>query len=143
MTNKYYKKIFDPYQWMPGYGENDVIISSSRDGVKITVRYDGKDDEEEEFSVLFNDVSVLCKSSFPGARSIERESTSDTDKTFSFGELMEFVGSDLAREWERYWKDTCRLEHHLHHHVWTFLSENIKIEIISEDIPKIQPPDQK
>ncbi len=126
------KIIFDPYDWLPGFGENSVSFSSHGLDVTLDIEYDADEPDLGEYGrrkIIFKSVCAFCSTAFPGIGILDIE-YSPEDKDLPSGALIEFTDSELARKWEG---ESSRQRKVKHYRI-CFLSENIRFEIFAEDI---------
>ena len=128
-------KILDPYEWMPGHGENSVEISTKRgEGLTVVVAYDSEDGEEQEKKIKFTGVSAFYRSSFPGSDMLRVTYSAKNKEDISFGSLVEYPESEAARAWTEYWHQSCGVTRQIKHYRWLFLSENLRLEVFAEGV---------
>jgi hypothetical protein len=121
------KEVLDPYEWLPGHGENSVSICSERMSLTLDVTYESDDDAGIKLKreIIFSGVCAFYKSSFPGASAL-------IDVTYegewTIGSLVEFEFSEVADAWDEHFSGRLNIKHYL----IQFLSENIQVHILGE-----------
>jgi hypothetical protein len=122
-----YIVVLDPYEWMPGYGENSVEIFTRRtEGLTVVVTYDREEGGEEQKEIKFTDVSYFSLGAFPGS-TVTEECSKDTPWT----SLVEFPDSKRARAWMEYYKEFAHYDRVVKHYLWIFMAENLVLEVFA------------
>ena len=122
------KVILDPYEWMPVYGENKVILTLSGLDLKLKVNYDGSNSTAEK-EIVFIGVSLFRRSSFP-APAYNDFRYEDPNGLMVSGSLIQFKSSELAEAYNKHFSGM----HSFKHFYWIFLSENVAYEILCIDV---------
>jgi hypothetical protein len=128
------KEVMDPYEWLPGFGENEVKVYSQGSSLSIEVKYESDDDHLCKRIISFSGVCSFYKSLFPGAAGLINISY---DCKWKVGSLIEFQYSDVANAWSSYLDNRSKIKHYL----IQFTEENEQIHIIassyclSDEIP--------
>ena len=121
------KEVLDPYEWLPGYGENSVLICSDGMSLTLDISYESDDDANIKLKreILFSGVCAFYKSNFPGARGL-------IDATYegkwTIGSLVEFESSEVADAWNKHFSGSMNIKHYL----IQFASENIQVHILGD-----------
>ena len=123
-------KILDPYEWLPGYGENSVHIHMDGMDLTVFVAYDSEDGTQKQKKIKFNKVGGFYKGSFPGPKMLGVTYNTKDDENIFIGNLVEFPESEAARIWTAHFKGIWTVKHYK----WTFLSENTMLEIFAEGV---------
>lgn len=131
------KKIIDPYDWLPGYGESNVAIVSEGLNLTIVVRYDREDPSSGEISVAkrefrFEYAPAFLRQPFPGGFSFEV--TGDATD-LKLGVLTEFQSSEFV---DRYLSSRASITSgpvpRMRHFSIQFLSENLDVHVVAADV---------
>jgi hypothetical protein len=123
-------EVLDPYQWMPGHGENSVEISTKNgEGLTVVVTYDREDGGEEKKEIKFTKVAYFSLGAFPG--SVVK---AEYNKNTPLGSLIEFLDSKDARAWIEHYKNYANSDRVVKHYSWIFTSENIVLEVFAEGV---------
>jgi len=117
-------EVFDPYQLMPGHGENEVSFVSIDSELIVEVFFDSKvSDSTEKYTLTFYNVRAFSTSSFPGVKTTQIE----YDKPESVSSLNEYKKSDPADKWTSHVGSVDKIRHYKMY----FLSENKQFEVFS------------
>lgn len=119
--------VFDPYDWLPGYGENGVELRAQGGDLSVVISYDGEHCElKKEF--FFKHAVAFFKASFPGPGMLNMQcSVKDTG---SIGTLKECPDSEAAKAWRAHFNE----EVNINHYSIVFLSENITLVVFAEEV---------
>ena len=123
-------KVLNPYEWLPSYGENSVQIYIDGMNLTVLVAYDGDDEAQQQKKIRFNKVAGFYKGSFPGPKMLGVTYNTKDNEKISLGNLVEFPESEAARIWTIHYQGIWNVKHYK----WTFLSENIMLEIFAEGV---------
>lgn len=118
------KVIFDPFEFLPGYGENRISVSFDKGDLIVTVFYDS-DDSESQISLVFKHSCFQRITSMPGAS----DTVIEYEGYEAISSLVEFQYSDFKDRWEKHFNNLFKLRHFK----IIFLSDNSAIEVICED----------
>ena len=133
------KLIFDPYQWLPGYGESKVSFSSDGTKVILEVEYEKEMSQFEKTvcklhmrKIVFDYSPIFFKMPFPG--DILFDFVGKSDK-FTLGKMTEFEESDLVKNYIKA-RRTLSSQNPpiLRHFSIQFLSENISFHVLAEEV---------
>ncbi|MDR2220541.1 MAG: hypothetical protein LBE24_08195 [Methylobacillus sp.] len=127
-------EILNPYEWMPGHGENSVEISTEGLSLIIVVTYDGDNGVEQRKKITFTGVNAFYKASFPGPYMLRITHSVKDKENISLGSLVEFPRSEAARAWTDYWSKSCGIIKRVKHYTWMFTSENLMVEVFAEGV---------
>lgn len=132
-------EVLDPYQWMPGHGENSVEVFMERSGftvsdLVVTVSYDGEDGKEQQKKITFTNVSAFYRGSFPGPAMLRITHSTENKENISIGSLVEYPESEAAQAWIKHYKNHSHYERAVKHYMWIFLSENVMLEVFAEGV---------
>jgi len=134
------KRILDPYEWLPGYGESRVSFRSVGADVVLEIEYDGADigtDGAEEIPSLtrelrFKGARSFMKTPFPGEPMFELSGKPDA---LSLGDLTEFEESEFLERTTEAWRSvSSHAPPLLRHFCILFLSENLAFNVLAEDV---------
>ncbi len=130
MEAGYCIKIFDPYEWLPAYGENAVEIFTEGLDLIVLVVYDSENEGLQQRQIKFKSTKAFYKGSFPGVHMLQITYNARDKENISIGCLVEFPESEVARAWTNHFQNIKLFRHYK----WVFLSENIMLEIIAEEV---------
>lgn len=135
------KEIFNLYEWLPGYGENNVSFRSDKGDVVLTITYDAVDPTQGEYAsreFIFKSVCSFEVSAFPGIIKPDTEVenfSKESEGKLSLGSLNEYTDSKIADMWTRHFET---LEPVRHLQVF-FLAENKRFEIFAREVILSEP----
>lgn len=115
--------------WLPSYGENDVLISAQNGELRLEVVFDSKDrTHEERRTIVFTQVCSFRVSSFPGAEvgSVLYEGIEPT----MLGNVIEFQASEAADKWRTHFSRTPRV---ICHFLVAFTTCNLVVEVFGAE----------
>lgn len=134
------KRVLDPYEWLPGFGESKVSFRSVGVDLVLDVEYE-KDtfdaDGNEGVSIVrremvFKYVHSFIKLPFPG--SIIFNFLGESSE-FGLGELTEFRESEFVQKSLDSWRLLTSLEPpRLRHFSIQFLAENVAFHLLAEEV---------
>ena len=133
-------KILDPYDWLPGYGENAVKTIMDRDlTLTVFVSYDGENGEEQEKKIIFKGVYDFHRSSWPGVDTLNISRNGRENEDVSIFDLIEYPDSEAALAWNNYWEKCLRssgvsIKSSIKHYRWAFRAENVMLEIFAKSV---------
>jgi len=131
------KKIVDPYDWLPGYGESGVAIVSENLNLTIVVKYDREDPSSGKISVAtrefrFEYAPAFLRQPFPGGFSFE---VSGDATDLKLGALTEFQSSEFV---DRYLSGRATIASgpapRMRHFSIQFLAENLDVHVVAVDV---------
>lgn len=134
------RSIFNPYEWLPGYGESGVYFHSRGLDVFLEVVYEREapdGDGHEAISTLtreirFGRVHSFIKLPFPGRAPFEFDAGSGE---FKVGELTEFIQSEWVTSslaaWRSLWSHAPPS---IRHFSIQFMAENVAFHVLAEDV---------
>jgi len=128
MEAGHFIEVINPYNWLPGYGENSVQISMQGMNMTVLITYDSEDGEQQQKEIIFKNVSSFYHGSFPGPNMLRIIYNSEDKENMPLGTLVEFPESEAARAWTEHHQGIWSVKHYK----WIFLSENIMLEIFAE-----------
>jgi len=126
--------VMDPYDWLPGHGENGVAVHSHRQDWAVEIEYeDASQKGLWKRELRFNGVCCFYQASFPGPRmlDIDHDATADA----KLGSLWEFPDSEAAIAWRKHFRNTRAIKHY---GIW-FMSENLVIQVFAESFTLGEP----
>lgn len=133
------RAIFNPYDWLPGYGESKVSFHSVGADVVLDIEYEREEPGVNgeallrlRREIIFKWTSNFIKVPFPGMDIFEFDGASEG---FSLGSLTEFIESEMLENnlTFRASLSSGRLPKLRHFNI-QFLSENIAFHVLSEDV---------
>jgi hypothetical protein len=119
-------EVLNPYDWLPGHGENTVEIYTENGDLCVLIPYDGEQDELKK-ELLFKHAVAFYKSAFPGAI----DGCIDFQGAVcdvSLSSLVEFPDSEAARAWSQHFGG----QYNIKHYMIAFLSGNILLVVFAE-----------
>jgi hypothetical protein len=153
--------IFDPYEWMPGYGESGVSFHSSPGyDLVLEVTYDEPDSETREGvgllrrQMTFRHAAYVIRAPFPGVDPLHPESanviglrssvkagaTLPDERLAEIGSLIEIEDSDFLEGCKQvYGRISGHAPPAFRHFSINFLSENVRFQIIAVDVTLSEP----
>jgi len=119
------KTIFNPYDYLPTYGENKLDLFFKNGKLRIDVYFDSSNGNENKFSISFNKTVYHLYQDFPGIVM----SKINHPHYLDFDNLVEFEVSNVKTAWEKHFNGKFKLRHFK----IFFTSQNKLLEVISED----------
>lgn len=120
-------EIINPYDWLPGHGENTVEIYTKDGDLSVLIPYDSEQGEIKK-ELLFRQAFAFYKSAFPGVSCLDLQSSFRDD--VSMGSLVEYPDSEAARAWSQHFGGKFNVKHYR----IAFLSENILLVVFATDV---------
>ena len=120
-------EILNPYEWLPGHGENSVEVRTERGGPIVTVGYDGDADARER-ELRFTSVCSFYSQVFPGPSMLGIEKRAAA--LLLRGVLVEYPDSKAARAWVRHFQNSRRVRHY----EILFLAENLQLVVFAAGV---------
>ena len=118
--------VHELYDWLPGYGENQVSVFSNGGEATIDVEYGDRLGEGVwKRAIQFIGVCCMYRASFPGPTALPIALEPGT----SLGSLVEFPASEAARAWADHFGGSRPIRHF---GVW-FLADNSTIQVFAEN----------
>jgi hypothetical protein len=121
-------EIINPYAWLPGHGENSVVLVLKGADLELIIKYDAKNCIESEKIIVFKNVCACYKTDFPGPHMLDIEYNEKSQ--VQLGSLVEYPSSEVATQWSMHYKNTRKIRHF----EIIFLSENIRVIVFSVDV---------
>jgi hypothetical protein len=119
------KAILNPYDWLPGHGENSIELRTAKGDMIVTIPYDGVDGELKK-EIIFQHCCWFQKSWFPGVQT--DKFTSETDANYPLGSMVVYPNSEVSAAWNKH----CNWPTNFQHYSIYFLAENFHIQAIAE-----------
>lgn len=118
--------VFDPYMYMPSYGESEIEVICKGNFLELSIFFDDeKTSKENCLKINFKNTVFHKLESFPGVKGMCLE--------YKYGDvfssLIKFSESEYKTAWEDYFKGLFKLSHYK----IFFLNANKSVEIICED----------
>lgn len=117
-------EVLNPYDWLPGHGENTVEIYTQGGDLFVLIPYDGEERELKK-ELIFKQVFSFYKSTFPGVNCLDLQSPLQDE--VPIGSLAEYPDSEAARAWSQHFAGRFNIKHYK----IAFLSENILLVIFA------------
>ncbi|QUG75846.1 hypothetical protein GKQ23_12945 [Erwinia sp. E602] len=119
----------DPYEWLPGYGENAVALIYQGSDLSVRIEYD---DEEGDAAYCYRELHFkhACefrKAAFPGATHSGCELELGDGRVST---LNIYPESEVAKAWNLHFNNLFRFNHYT---LW-FTAENVSVEVIACDV---------
>lgn len=123
--------ILDPYEWLPPYGENAVILELRGVGLTLKMEYDAEEGLQATCyrELRFDMVCAFSRTAFPGIPLFNVNYSSNVQAP-SMGALIEYPASEAALAWERHFGGSRSVKHFK----IAFLSENLLVEIFASSV---------
>jgi hypothetical protein len=121
-------EIINPYAWLPGHGENSIVLILKGADLELVIKYDAKSCMTSEKIIGFKDVCACYKTDFPGPHMLAIEYNEKSQ--VQLGSLVEYPSSEAAAQWSAHYKNMRKIRHF----EIIFLSENIRIMVFSVDV---------
>lgn len=124
-------EVLNPYEWLPGYGENSVEIYTERLDLCVLISFDGENDEPQQKKIWFKNAFSFYKASFPGPNFLDVSyNVEDKERLTSSGRVVEFPDSQAAKALRERTSGSSMTKHYK----IVFLSENIVIDVFAADV---------
>jgi hypothetical protein len=117
-------EVLNPYDWLPGHGENTVEIRTQSGDLSVLIPYDSEQGELKK-ELLFRQAFAFYKSAFPGVSCLNLQ-TSVRDEV-AVGSLVEYPDSEAARAWSQHFGGRFNVKHYR----IAFMSENILLVVFA------------
>ncbi|MFC0399339.1 hypothetical protein [Paraburkholderia rhizosphaerae] len=118
-------EIFNPYEWLPGYGESDVTFRTEGGDLVVTVAYDGENGLCER-ELCFTSVCSFYVQSFPGPSMVDLRDGEAA--SILRGALVEYPDSEAAIAWTQHYGGSRVVRHY----GIVFLAENRLLVALAE-----------
>jgi len=130
--------VLDPYDWLPGYGENRVAAYSEGLDWKVEITYDDPSPHDQRLrrALVFTGVSSFCLALFPGGPTLGVDYPPSGD---NLGALLEYPDSQAALGWRSYFAGFGRHADDVKHFAMVFLSANQWIQVLAESVVLTDP----
>jgi hypothetical protein len=115
--------VLDPYDWLPGYGENGVEAHSEGLDWKVEITYDDSSADNQRWrrTLVFRGVCCFCQALSPGGPTLSVDYPPSGD---NLGALLEYPDSQAALGWRSYLAGFARSADDVKHFAMVFLSAN-------------------
>jgi hypothetical protein len=120
-------EILDPYEWLPGHGENAVKVRTEGTELIVTVMYDC-DAGVCERELRFSSVCSFYSQVFPGPSMLEVEGVEAA--LLLRGVLVEYPASEAAMAWSQHF-GSARV---IRHYSIVFLAENLLLVVLASSV---------
>ena len=117
--------VLNPYEWLPGHGENAIKLSKEGRNLSVAIEYDGPHGVKTK-TLRFTAVCSFSERLFPGA--VLPGVQYDDKGSALLGMLVEYPNSEAALAWV----ECFRGQRVVKHYSIAFLSENIWITIFAD-----------
>lgn len=119
-------EVLNPYDWLPGHGENEIHLRTHKGNLLVRILYDGEHGELKK-DLLFRHTVAFYKAAFPGPYLLDLHCSVRSDA--SMGSLIAYPDSAAAQLWTQHFNELFVFKHYS----IRFLSENIMLEVFAED----------
>jgi hypothetical protein len=120
-------EILDPYEWLPGHGENAVKVRTEGTELIVTVTYDcGAGACERE--LRFSSVCSFYSQAFPGPSMLEVDGVDVA--LLLRGVLIEYLDSEAAMAWGQHFGSSRAIRHYS----IVFLAENLLLVVLAGSV---------
>jgi hypothetical protein len=120
-------EILDPYEWLPGHGENAVKIRTEGTELIVTVAYDC-DAEVRERELRFTSVCSFYSQIFPGPSMLDVEGGEAA--LLLRGVLVEYPDSEAAMAWGQHFGNSRVVRHYS----IVFAAENLLLVVLAGNV---------
>ncbi|WP_337262575.1 MULTISPECIES: hypothetical protein [unclassified Serratia (in: enterobacteria)] len=123
--------ILNPYEWLPPYGENAVILESRGLDLVLKIEYDAEEGLQATCyrELRFDMVCAFSRTTFPGVPLFNVNYSSSVHAP-SMGALIEYPTSEATLAWKRHFGNSRSIKHFK----IAFLSENVLVEIFASSV---------
>lgn len=119
------KVVFDPYEYIPAYGEGDIGLNFKDNTLELNIFYDNEETNNVDcLKLSFINTLFFKIESSPGVKGMNIE----YDYGDSMSSLIEFSNSNYAKKWEEHFNNLFKLTHYK----IFFLNVNKSVEVICE-----------
>lgn len=120
-------EVLNPYDWLPGHGENGVALCTHGADLSVVIPYDGECGELKK-ELLFKHAVAFYKAAFPGPSMLNMQCS--VKGTASMSSLTEYPDSEAARAWREHFQGLFNIKHYS----MLFLSENVALVVFATDV---------
>ena len=120
-------EILDPYEWLPGHGENAVKIRTEGTELIVAVMYDC-DAGTCERELRFGSVCSFYSQIFPGPSMLEIEGVEAA--MILRGVLIEYPASEAAMAWSQHFGSSSTIQQYS----IVFLAENLLLVVLAGSV---------
>jgi hypothetical protein len=125
-------EILDPYDWLPGHGENAVRTSQCGPHLSVVVEYDGKNGKPDKKEFIFEKTAAYCQAAFPGPLSLDLTFSVKGDQFLS--SLVEYPDSEAALAWVQHFEKFGHYSRIVKHYRIFFMAENIQLIVFAQNV---------
>jgi hypothetical protein len=126
VTNEYVE-ILDPYDWLPGYGENAIALQTEGTDLLVAISYDGENGPSER-ELQFKGVCSFYMQTFPGPSMLQEMPVDATP--LLRGLLVEYPDSNVALSWRNHFGGLRKLRHFS----IAFSAENRLLVVVADSV---------
>lgn len=120
-------EVINPYDWLPGHGENSIELYAHGADLSVVILYDGEHGELKK-ELLFKHAVAFYKAAFPGPSMLNMQYS--TKSTTSMSSLIEYPDSEAAQVWREHFKGLFDIKHYS----MRFLSENVTLVVFATGV---------
>ncbi|MFC4420210.1 hypothetical protein [Cupriavidus pampae] len=120
-------EVFNPYTWLPSYGETSVKFRIENSELVVTIIFDGESGICER-ELRFVAVCWFCSQAFPGPSMLDIDG--DDVKLLLRGVLIEYPNSEAAMAWRVHFGSARAVRHFS----IAFMSANIKFSVLASEV---------
>lgn len=120
------KVVFDPYKYVPSWGESDIELNFKGNVLELSIIFDYEETNKETYlKIVFKNAFFYNAESYPGVKGMN----CIYDYGDSLSSLIEFTESEYKAAWEEHFKGLFQLSHYK----IFFLNINKSVEVICEE----------
>lgn len=120
-------EVINPYDWLPGHGENSIELYTHGADLSVVVLYDGERGELKK-ELLFKHTVAFYKAAFPGPSMLNMQCS--VKSIASMSSLTEYPDSEAAQAWREHFEDLFDIKHYS----MRFLSENVTLVVFATSV---------
>lgn len=119
--------VLDPYDWLPGHGENGVELRTQGSDLSVVVPYDGESGELKK-ELFFRHAVAFYVAACPGPGMLNMQSA--VSCAASMSSLIEYPDSESAKAWRDHFEGRFFFKHYR----IFFMSENTILVVFAEGV---------
>lgn len=129
------RSIINLYNWLPGYGESEVVAKMEKMDLRLTIRYEKEIEDETRImamDITFVRARMFLKQPFPGGWIFD---SIDAVSPIELGHVSEYVVSEFIQRFLDKQRSTFRYAPtDVRHFTVQFLYENMEFHILASDV---------
>lgn len=119
--------VLDPYDWLPGHGENSIELHTQGADLSVIIPYDGECGELKK-ELFFRHAVAFYNAACPGPSMLRLHCSVRCDASMS--SLVEYPDSEAAKAWRDHFQGLFWVKHYS----IFFMSENVALVVFAEDV---------